>query len=230
MSYSRVSVWSRVFFKLHLIPVGLPSMGNHASASPAGKRPQERQKPPAHLYRSSVPKPYAINVLNKPMQDVRETYTLGPELGRGQFGVTRACTHKATGERLACKSISKRKITCKEDVDDVRREIRVLRQLTGHPNIVELRGVYEDRQAVHLVLELCAGGELFERIISKGKYSEREAAAAFRTIAEVLQTCHSQGIMHRDLKPENFLLFSKEEDSPLKAIDFGLSAFFKPGE
>eukprot|EP00250_Pteridium_aquilinum_P017603 c23700_g1_i1 orf=1011-1922(-) len=203
-------------------------MGNQPSARPDNRRTQERRKPPAPPYRSSMPR--HISVLNKPMEDIRETYTLGQELGRGQFGVTRACTHKTTGEVLACKSISKRKLKCKEDVDDVRREIRVMRHLKGHSNIVELRGTFEDRQSVHLVMERCAGGELFDRIISKGKYSEREAAAVFRTIIEVLQTCHARGIMHRDLKPENFLLLNKEEDSPLIAIDFGLSAFFKPGD
>lgn len=202
-------------------------MGNQASASPGGSRPKRpTDRPPPHR----PPQKYVMNVLNKPMRDVRETYTLGSELGRGQFGVIRKCTHKTTGESAACKSIAKRTITCKEDIDDIRREIRVLYHLTGDPNIVEVRDVFEDRQAVHIVLELCTGGELFDRIISKGKYSEREAANTFRTITEVLHTCHSRNIMHRDLKPENFLLFTRSEDSPLKAIDFGLSAYFKPGE
>lgn len=102
--------------------------------------------------------------------------------------------------------------------------------LTGQPNIVELKGAYEDRSSVHLVMELCAGGELFDRIIAKGKYTERAAAGLFRTIVEVIQTCHSLGVMHRDLKPENFLFLNKAEDSPLKTTDFGLSVFFKPGQ
>lgn len=45
----------------------------------------------------------------------------------------------------------------------------------------------------------------------------------------VLQVCHKHGVMHRDLKPENFLFANKKETAPLKAIDFGLSVFFKPG-
>ncbi|KAJ7521642.1 hypothetical protein O6H91_19G062400 [Diphasiastrum complanatum] len=79
-------------------------------------------------------------------------------------------------------------------------------------------------------MELCEGGELFDRIIARGHYSERAAAIVTRTIVEVVQICHKQGVMHRDLKPENFLFANKKENSPLKAIDFGLSVFFKPGE
>ncbi|KAG2601432.1 calcium-dependent protein kinase 2 [Panicum virgatum] len=169
-------------------------------------------------------------VLGRPMEDVRSIYTVGKELGRGQFGVTSLCTHKATGERFACKTIAKRKLSTKEDVEDVRREVQIMYHLAGQPNIVELKGAYEDKQSVHLVMELCAGGELFDRIIAKGKYTERAAAALLRTIVEIVHTCHSLGVIHRDLKPENFLLLSKDENAPLKATDFGLSVFFKQGE
>ncbi|KAH7289952.1 hypothetical protein KP509_30G025300 [Ceratopteris richardii] len=169
-------------------------------------------------------------VLNRPMDDVKNYYTLGKELGRGQFGVTHLCTEKATGKLYACKSIAKRKLTNKDDIEDVRREVQIMHHLAGQPNIVEMKGAYEDKQSVHLVMELCAGGELFDRIIAKGHYTEKAAAAACRTIVQVVHTCHVMGVIHRDLKPENFLLQSKRDDSPLKATDFGLSVFFKPGD
>ncbi|KAK9946886.1 hypothetical protein M0R45_012328 [Rubus argutus] len=79
-------------------------------------------------------------------------------------------------------------------------------------------------------MELCTGGELFDRIIAKGSYSEREAAKIFRQIVNVVHVCHFMGVMHRDLKPENFLLVSKDEHAPLKAIDFGLSVFIEQGK
>ncbi|KHN35055.1 Calcium-dependent protein kinase 3 [Glycine soja] len=79
-------------------------------------------------------------------------------------------------------------------------------------------------------MELCGGGELFDRIIAKGHYSERAAADLCRQIVTVVHDCHTMGVMHRDLKPENFLFLSKDENSPLKATDFGLSVFFKPGD
>ncbi|XP_030520919.1 calcium-dependent protein kinase 17-like [Rhodamnia argentea] len=169
-------------------------------------------------------------VLNRPMEDLKASYSMGKELGRGQFGVTYLCTDKATGEQLACKTIAKRKLVNKEDIEDVRREVQIMHHLTGQPNIVELKGAHEDKRSVHLVMELCAGGELFDRIIAKGNYTERAAASLLRTIVQIVHTCHSMGVIHRDLKPENFLLLNKDEDSPLKATDFGLSVFFKPGD
>jgi calcium-dependent protein kinase len=122
-----------------------------------------------------------------------------------------------------------KEINSNSDIEDVRREIQIMYHLTGQPNIVELKGAYEDKHSVNLVMELCAGGELFERIIAKGHYSERAAASLCRTIVQVVHTCHSMGVIHRDLKPENFLFLNKDENSPLKATDFGLSVFFKPG-
>ncbi|PKU87938.1 Calcium-dependent protein kinase 17 [Dendrobium catenatum] len=169
-------------------------------------------------------------VLGRPMEDVRSTYSIGKELGRGQFGITHLCTHKFTGQQFACKTIAKRKLVNAEDIEDVRREVQIMHHLTGQPNIVELKGAYEDKHSVHLVMELCAGGELFDRIIAKGHYTERAAAALLRTIVQIVHTCHSMGVMHRDLKPENFLLLNRAEDAPLQATDFGLSVFFKPGE
>ncbi|KAG6411399.1 hypothetical protein SASPL_129481 [Salvia splendens] len=169
-------------------------------------------------------------VLGRPMEDVHNTYTMGKELGRGQFGVTHLCTDKHTGEQFACKTIAKRKLANNEDVEDVRREVQIMHHLTGQPNIVQLKGAYEDKHSVNLVMELCAGGELFDRIISKGHYTERAAASLLRTIVQIVHTCHSMGVIHRDLKPENFLLQSKDEDAPLKATDFGLSVFYKEGQ
>ncbi|GLJ44844.1 hypothetical protein SUGI_0943380 [Cryptomeria japonica] len=169
-------------------------------------------------------------VLGRPMEDVKSIYTIGKELGRGQFGVTYLCTHKQTHKTFACKSIATRKLVTKDDIEDVRREVQIMYHLTGQPNIVELQGAYEDKQSVNLVMELCAGGELFDRIIAKGHYSERAAASLCRTMVKVVHTCHSMGVIHRDLKPENFLFSSKDENSLLKATDFGLSVFFKPGD
>ncbi|KAL0671296.1 hypothetical protein Bca4012_034000 [Brassica carinata] len=71
-----------------------------------------------------------------------------------------------------------------------------------------------------MVMELLRGGELFDRIVERGHYSQRKAAHLAKVILGVVQTCHSLGVMHRDLKPENFLFVDDQEDSPLKAIDF----------
>ncbi|XP_076958440.1 calcium-dependent protein kinase 8-like [Bidens hawaiensis] len=173
-------------------------------------------------------KPYVLE--NPTGNQIELTYVLGKELGRGEFGITYLCTNKSSGEVLACKSISKQKLRTRVDVEDVRREVEIMKHLPPHPNIVSLKDTYEDDSAVHLVMELCEGGELFDRIVARGHYTERAAAGVTRTIVEVIQMCHKHGVMHRDLKPENFLFENKKETAALKAIDFGLSVFFKPGE
>ncbi|KAM0843357.1 hypothetical protein ACQ4PT_057760 [Festuca glaucescens] len=163
-------------------------------------------------------------------EELLRRYQLGEELGRGEFGLTRRCTDAVTGEKLACKSISKRKLRSSVDIEDVRREVAIMRSLPSHANVVRLREAFEDSDAVYLVMEVCEGGELFDRIVARGYYTERAAAAVMRTIMEVVQHCHKNGVMHRDLKPENFLYANSSEISPLKVIDFGLSVCFKPGE
>ncbi|KAL0692249.1 hypothetical protein Bca4012_059429 [Brassica carinata] len=162
-------------------------------------------------------------------KNLRDDYVLGRVLGQGQYGTTSLCTHKETGQKLACKSIPKRKLLCQEDYDDVLKEIQIMHHLSEYPNVVRIQSTYEDDASVHLVMELCEGGELFDRIAEKGHYSEREAAKVIKTIVSVVEACHSLGVMHRDLKPENFLFLSCDEDSPLKSTDFGLSVFYKPG-
>ncbi|CAI9299207.1 calcium-dependent protein kinase 26 [Lactuca sativa] len=172
----------------------------------------------------------AYYVLGHKTDNIRDVYTLGQKLGQGQFGTTYLCTEIATGIDYACKSISKRKLISKEDLEDVRREIQIMHHLAGHKNIVTIKGAYEDPLYVHIVMELCNGGELFDRIIQRGHYSERKAAELTKIIVGVVEACHSLGVMHRDLKPENFLLVNRDDDFSLKAIDFGLSVFFKPGQ
>ncbi|XP_015896809.1 calcium-dependent protein kinase 11 [Ziziphus jujuba] len=161
---------------------------------------------------------------------LRDHYLMGKKLGQGQFGTTYLCTEKSTGSLYACKSIPKRKLLCREDYEDVWREIQIMHHLSEHPNVVRIKGTYEDNVFVHLVMELCAGGELFDRIVQKGHYSEREAAKLIKTIVGVVEACHSLGVMHRDLKPENFLFDSPGDDAKMKATDFGLSVFYKPGQ
>ena len=213
-----------------------PKPKQHRPQPPPPQEPRPHAPPPARQQHPDAAAAAAAaaagvgRVLGRPMEDVRAAYTFGRELGRGQFGVTYLVTHRETGQRFACKSIATRKLVHRDDIEDVRREVQIMHHLTGHRNIVELRGAYEDRHSVNLVMELCEGGELFDRIIARGHYTERAAAALCREIVAVVHSCHSMGVFHRDLKPENFLFLNDKEDSPLKATDFGLSVFFKPGE
>lgn len=168
-------------------------------------------------------------ILQTKTGNMKEHYTLGILLGQGQFGITFLCFEKSTGNEYACKTIAKRKLIMEEDVEDVRREIQIMHHMAGHPNVISIVAAYEDAVSVYLIMELCKGGELFDRIIERGHYTEKKAADLSRVIVGVVEACHSLGVMHRDLKPENFLFVNWDEEAPLKSIDFGLSVFFKPG-
>ena len=200
------------------------------------QKPKEKQEKPRKDEKTRTKKNKKNNntkleVLKEPTgREIGLSYELGRELGRGEFGITYLCKDRKTGQELACKSISKNKLRTAIDIEDVRREVEIMRHLPKHPNIVTLKDTFEDDEDVHLVMELCEGGELFDRIVARGHYTERAAASVVRTAVQVVQMCHKHGVMHRDLKPENFLFADKKETSPLKAIDFGLSIFFKPGD
>ncbi|KAK6942158.1 Protein kinase domain [Dillenia turbinata] len=161
-------------------------------------------------------------------------YDLGEEVGHGHFGYTCSATAKKgslKGQDVAVKVIPKSKMTTVIAIEDVRREVNILRALTGHKNLVQFYDAYEDDDNVYVVMELCKGGELLDRILSRGgKYSEEDAKAVMVQILSIVAYCHLQGVVHRDLKPENFLFVSKDETSTLKAIDFGLSDYVKPDE
>ncbi|PWA89951.1 calcium-dependent protein kinase [Artemisia annua] len=209
---------------------------NYVQETHSRQPPPPPPKQAATQPQPPVPNPRPVmgsdpnTILGKSFEDIRRYYTLGKELGRGQFGVTYLCTENATSHVYACKSILKRKLKNENDKEDIRREIQIMQHLSGQPNIVEFKGTYEDRQSVHLVMELCAGGELFDRIVAAGNYTEKDAANICRQIVNVVHVCHFMGVMHRDLKPENFLLSSTDENSMLKATDFGLSVFIEEGK
>ncbi|EOA20568.1 hypothetical protein CARUB_v10000880mg [Capsella rubella] len=182
-----------------------------------------------------VSKPETI--LGKPLEDIKKHYSFGDELGRGQVGtITYLCKENSTGKSYACKSISKKKLSSQEEKEAVKTEIQIMDHVSGQPNIVQIKASYEDKNSIHIVMELCGGGELFDKIDalvqSHSYYSEKDAAGIFRSIVNAVKICHSLDVVHCDLKPENFL-FSSEDDNAnamLKAIDFGCSVYIKKGE
>ncbi|KAJ0240754.1 Calcium-dependent protein kinase 18 [Hirschfeldia incana] len=164
-------------------------------------------------------------------KDFDNRYTIGKLLGQGQFGFTYAATDNNNGDRVAVKRIDKAKMTQPIEIEDVKREVKILQALGGHENVVGFHNVFEDKSYVYIVMELCEGGELLDRILAKkdSRYTEKDAAVVVRQMLKVAAECHLRGLVHRDMKPENFLFKSTEEDSSLKATDFGLSDFIKPG-
>jgi len=96
-----------------------------------------------------------------------------------------------------------------------------------HPNVVKLYEIFDEGDCMYLVLELMSGGELFDRVVEKEHYSEKEAADTIRPIVDALRYCHSMGIIHRDLKPENLLYANRELSAIIKITDFGLARFLE---
>mmetsp|Transcript_8922 Transcript_8922/g.12967 ORF Transcript_8922/g.12967 Transcript_8922/m.12967 type:complete len:533 (-) Transcript_8922:701-2299(-) len=219
-------------------PVRIPQKDNAKDANLNPKQEDEEKKgkkvtmqPSAQTFGASKGK-YRPDKQKEPvlitdaLADVRVDYHINPkELGHGHYGVVRKCMHRATKEWYAIKSIRKSKVG---KIEVLKREIDILREV-DHPNIIRLKDVFEDQKYLHLITEVCSGGELFDRIIEKtnseeGHFSEHDAAKLIRDICDAIAYCHDvKQIVHRDLKPENFLFLTNADDSPIKIIDFGLS-------
>jgi len=124
---------------------------------------------------------------------------------------------------LPSKSFKKNKLNA-EELAVVHDEVEIMHKI-NHPHCVTLYEMFETKQKLFMVMELLTGGELFDRIVKKGSYSEKEASVVVGSIASALEYLHSTGIVHRDLKPENLIYLNKNDDSPLKITDFGLAKF-----
>ncbi|CAI7772385.1 unnamed protein product [Closterium sp. NIES-53] len=208
---------------------GACASSQHSSFSP---RPSFSQSSPNSSFPSASPSPRATEIFGTPTGRLEDYFALeSAVLGSGQFGSVRRCVEKATGTRFACKSILKSRLTSESERHDVRREVVLMQRLAAgascgatsgaasaagagvapagyspHAGVVQLRAVFEDDAAVHMIMELCDGGELFDEIVRRGRLSERDAAQVFSQIVSAVAFCHSRGVLHRDLKPENILL------------------------
>ncbi|CAK9007784.1 unnamed protein product [Durusdinium trenchii] len=161
---------------------------------------------------------------------VEERYVFlpGQPLGKGSFGEVRVAMDKHTRERNAvkCAFVSKRdKMSQKENqkekdyvLESFIQESQVHLKL-DHPNIVKLLHVYANEGSCHLVMELCSGGELYDRWYDRGVFTEDEAIIALRTYL------HWHRVCHRDLKLENWV-YKDHSDLSLKLIDFGFAKAF----
>lgn len=157
---------------------------------------------------------------------IRDTYDLAEvSIGEGSYGVVRRGVHKISGQTRAVKIIPRDRLKL---LPRFRDEVKIMKELE-HPNIIRLFETFEDDAFIYLVMELCEGGELFDRIIATGFFGEREAACTVRQMLGALFYLHRRGVCHRDLKPENFLLSSSLPEADLKLIDFGLSARVQAG-
>jgi len=150
------------------------------------------------------------------------------KLGEGSYGSVCKAKHKNTKAIRAVKTIPKQQM---KNIERFKLEIAIMKMM-DHPNIIKLYETFEDQRSIYLVMEICSGGELFDRIIEAGHFSETNAAHLMQQIVRGIFYMHERQVTHRDLKPENFLFLSKGplEDSIVKIIDFGLACTFEPGQ
>mmetsp|Transcript_29938 Transcript_29938/g.79375 ORF Transcript_29938/g.79375 Transcript_29938/m.79375 type:complete len:543 (-) Transcript_29938:102-1730(-) len=172
----------------------------------------------------SMPKALLVNNTGKKIEDYFNV-DKSKVLGEGGYATVALAKDKRTGEERAVKVIQKALVA---DRSRLQREIDIV-MLLDHPNINKLYQTFEDRRCIYLVLELCQGGELFDRIIEEGHLSERHAAIIMQQVFRAVHYMHDKGVCHRDMKPENFLFQHKApiEGNTLKLIDFGIAHTFR---
>ncbi|XP_037101259.1 hormonally up-regulated neu tumor-associated kinase homolog A [Syngnathus acus] len=148
------------------------------------------------------------------------SYLVGKMINKGSFAKVMEGLHITTGEKVAIKVINKKK-ACQDSYvqKNMKREPRI-HQLIRHPNVVVLLETMETENSYYMVLELCGGGDLMERICDKKRLPEKEVRRYTRQILAAVAHLHQHGVVHRDLKIENFLL---DQHNNIKIVDFGLS-------
>ena len=157
------------------------------------------------------------------LQDIRKIYKFRDNLGGGHFGKVRLGyrRNEKPPPFYAIKSISKRNLTDK-DLEDLIKEVDIISCL-DHPNIIKFYETYHDKFYFHIVMELCKGKEVFDRIVEDGRIKEKKVCMVIMKVLHAISYCHSRGVTHRDLKPENILFETLDSESEIKLIDFGLS-------
>jgi len=156
------------------------------------------------------------------MGKIEEFFDIKEDLGKGAFSVVKLAVNKKTGERVAVKVIDKKAASTTQDEQRLKTEVEILKKVS-HPNIVCLKDLYETNEKLYLVMELVTGGELFDKIVEKGQYSEKDASVIVKKMLQAVEYLHSIKIAHRDLKPENLLLKGEGVDTDVMISDFGLS-------
>uniref|UniRef100_A0A8C2DXR9 Calcium/calmodulin-dependent protein kinase 1Da n=1 Tax=Cyprinus carpio TaxID=7962 RepID=A0A8C2DXR9_CYPCA len=163
----------------------------------------------------------------KQVDDIKEMFEFKEVLGTGAFSEVVLAEERSTGKMFAVKCIPKKALKGKES--SIENEIAVLRKIK-HENIVALEDIYESSNHLYLIMQLVSGGELFDRIVEKGFYTEKDASTLIRQVLDAVNYLHSMGIVHRDLKPENLLYFNPQDGSKIMISDFGLSKMEGTGD
>mmetsp|Transcript_2519 Transcript_2519/g.3707 ORF Transcript_2519/g.3707 Transcript_2519/m.3707 type:complete len:361 (-) Transcript_2519:172-1254(-) len=167
------------------------------------------------------PAPQSTTSLEKRVQLIGGKYKLIGDLGSGNYSVVKLGLDVTNNQEVAIKC-TKRIALSQDDEEAHFTEVKILGTL-NHPNIVKMHAFYEENTHYYMVMEVLKGGELFDRIVKKQFYSEKQARDVLMVLLEAVKYIHDRNIAHRDLKPENLLLVSKDDDALLKVADFGFA-------
>lgn len=210
-----------------------PSEDSACSSSSRRKEKWRKRQPVSMLSTMDLVPSGALHVIIDRQGDIGTFYNLeAKKLGEGSFGLVKRGYVKATGAARAVKAISKELMKEKQGI--LRKEIEITK-MVDHPNLVKLYELWEDDEHINLVLELCNGGSVLDRLRKhvKGRFSEVQTACVMFQVFRGIYYMHNNTICHRDMKLENCLLLTKDPVEKaglanLKITDFGLSCNFKP--
>ena len=157
-------------------------------------------------------------------ENIKDYYDINTKpLASGSYGAVHVCMQKETKAKRAVKIIPKFKLS---NLENFLTEVELLR-LVDHPQIIRMYEWFEDKANIYIIMDLCEGGELFDKISSVGHFDEQVAAKLFKNMMNAVNYCCDRKICHKDLKPENFMFHNKDDITSIKLIDFGLSQIFE---
>uniref|UniRef100_A0A3P8U6E7 Calcium/calmodulin-dependent protein kinase IGa n=1 Tax=Amphiprion percula TaxID=161767 RepID=A0A3P8U6E7_AMPPE len=160
----------------------------------------------------------------KSTSNIKDVFDFKGKMGSGSFSEVFMVREKKTGQLYALKCLKKKHLA----YSNLENEIKVLKRIK-HENVVGLEDFYESRTHYYLVMQLVSGGELFDRILDKGVYTEKDASKVIKQVLQAVSYLHENSIVHRDLKPENLLYYNTDENAKIMVSDFGLSKTLEHG-
>lgn len=159
---------------------------------------------------------------------MKSDYKIAGVIGEGSFGKVQKAIRLSDDLEVAIKSVERSKMESIAS-DAMQTELAIAKRLR-HPHIALIYEIFDDADHVHIVMEFCSGGDLFELLAAGHFFSDKKVARYLWQMVSGIAYCHFNKFCHRDLKPENYLVECKRADADLKLIDFGLAKVFKKGE